>query len=121
MHMSDWSSAVCSSDLRYLTKIKHKETRTLASCCSESRMILPLPRKTSQTAQVARLTRLRNTNLTPPELCRLLVTLALPETIRQLPMKRLAKPIYEIGRAHVCTPVTNTPRECRLLMDTKQQ
>src|SRR3546814_7496806 len=25
----------------------------------------------------------------------------------------------EIGRAHVCTPVTNTPPECRLLIDNK--
>src|SRR3546814_9000284 len=29
--------------------------------------------------------------------------------------------VYEIGRAHVCTPVTNAHLVCRLLLDKKHQ
>src|SRR3546814_4639734 len=45
------------------------------------------------------------------------------DELAELLLTRNIKPeieIFEIGRAHVCTPVTNAHLVCRLLLETKQ-
>src|SRR3546814_7186027 len=37
-----------------------------------------------------------------------------------LDVAALAAPLPQIGRAHVCTPVTNAHHVCRLLLETKK-
>src|SRR3546814_7769223 len=105
MRISDWSSDVCSSDLEGLAAVavpvRLKSGRTVAAlnCSSLTR-------------------RLDNDN-TLQQRAALLQRAAqrVSEAVQMIPSLGAS----QIGRAHVCTPVTNAHLLCRLLLEKKKQ
>src|SRR3546814_6809369 len=90
MRISDWSSDVCSSDLSL----------------PRPPPPIPLPLSSPRVAKAAGWSFARSAKDTPPmEVAGLYVE------------SRGFRPRHEIGRAHVCTPVTNAQLVCRLLLD----
>src|SRR3546814_5056553 len=97
MRISDWSSDVCSSDLRIgiagTNVIEEGHRRRYAKLFSLV--------STPTTATICRIAWAINSDLgrSRPSICRSLV---------------------KIGRAHVCTPVTNAHLVCRLLLEQQK-
>src|SRR3546814_10225953 len=91
MRISDWSSDVCSSDLKRV----YWSDRTPASGVRST----------------------ANTDFCPitPKYC----VIYQHWNVRQLSCRRASSGSIEIGRAHVCTQVTNAHIVCRHLLETK--
>src|SRR3546814_3221094 len=116
MRISDWSSDVCSSDLFIAAPAASarnwpKDARNAAIA------VLGLTRLAQQDAAAAEAlldTLAAPLALSAEQVTRVRYQLALWSAASYDPgaAKRLAG---EIGRAHVCTPVTNAPPVCRLL------
>src|SRR3546814_7052700 len=97
MRISDWSSDVCSSDLR-------EYHRLLADTRTQSRELDRRPSLTgcrAITAWLSSSASARSSGGPPPHASRSNLTLE------------------KIGRAHVLTPVTNAPVVCRTLHEKK--
>src|SRR3546814_8125416 len=92
MRISDWSSDVCSSDLPDMR---------MRSDIGVAKLIGRQMQRTGMIEEDER-----------PDHA------ALPKGQNALDGKAAAK-IGQIGRAHVCTPVTNAQLVCRLLLETK--
>src|SRR3546814_1971854 len=118
MRISDWSSDVCSSDLF------NREGRVL-------RVLLQAEAAARMTPQDILNLRVRNAEgqMVPFSAFTEVSWEAGPPSVQRyngypaMTISGNAAPGYssgEIGRAHVCTPVTNAHLVCRLLLETKQ-
>src|SRR3546814_4922394 len=100
MRISDWSSDVCSSDLE-------SEQRTLASGpkCNKY-LLMSRPRASGE----------RRLDSFDRAILRIL------QRDNKTPQREIAGAVNlsEIGRAHVCTPVTNAHLVCSLLLEKKK-
>src|SRR3546814_6035424 len=109
MRISDWSSDVCSSDLAAISGL---DDQRLPHRIGEIGDEADAPRRIAAQAHLARQARKAPEHLT-----------------EHAPAVRLAHDkvgarldrFGEIGRAHVCTTVTNAHLVCRLLLVTKQK
>src|SRR3546814_7256900 len=126
MRISDWSSDVCSSDLA-----------ALRSCDGRSRWALPLyeprlhsrrrRRRGADAALSGRPCRRRGQGAArrhdPPPQQRPAGRRCPVDPPRGSERRAgvAARIMLEIGRAHVCTPVTNAQLVCRLVLETKNE
>src|SRR3546814_5656786 len=101
MRISDWSSDVCSSDLTRRTS-SISTRRNAASCRSRGRLREGAESYAKDLGQ----------RYSP---VRLMCSHPNGET-----WASRSGSIWEIGRAHVCTPVTNAHLVCRLLLEKKK-
>src|SRR3546814_3012360 len=118
MRISDWSSDVCSSDLCCGQWVEHmreagftvevRNTNNLNPV--KARLGVPYGKGSCHTAEVGGY--VVEGHVPADDVKRLLA--------RQLEAKGLVVPgmPLEFGGAHVCTPVTNAPLVCRLVLET---
>src|SRR3546814_6667525 len=116
MRISDWSSDVCSSDLLLQARRLAGEAVELAVAGKDARR--PSDRQAAQEAAqkvmgVGRKGEARCI-VEPPN--------AQTEMARDAALHRRHHLVKDkIGRAHVCTPVTNAHLVCRLMLEKKQK
>src|SRR3546814_4189351 len=110
MRISDWSSDVCSSDLKG------------RSCChpphcNVDRADIPLPARRLAAIVASHVTENEVSTTTADHV----VALVLAGNHAQIAIDHIvATLVLELGRAHVCTPVTTSHLVCRLLLETTQ-
>src|SRR3546814_1588400 len=117
MRISDWSSDVCSSDLaRAKALIEKIITHAITKYNFSSVGYYEHPDLPPESVLVidqkggdASIEFAGATNRT--------FELMLDAAIRENPGKSIFFKQHQIGRAHVCTPVTNAPLVCRLLLE----
>src|SRR3546814_6349929 len=128
MRISDWSSYVCSSDLNYYKCGELKpEGSSVAEGIGQNRITANLEGapidtqfRISDAEGLAVVRRLLDEEGLCLGLSSGINVAGAMALARQLgPGKRIATILcdsgFQIGRAHVCTPVTNAPHVCRLL------
>src|SRR3546814_9473231 len=115
MRISDWSSDVCSSDL--LPPLRRQGRageglrglmrwlRIVAPALTQPPPSLPLPAQGEGPGRALGLLRIARCDRAPAS----------------WPHARCRRLPSQIGRAHVCTPVTNAHLVCRPLLDKKKQ
>src|SRR3546814_7265170 len=99
MRISDWSSDVCSSDLAVRYNTFTDCTKRASSALESSSGPQPMSTTSSQICAPS--------------------TRPMPTTDSALNAWLHATVRIQIGRAHVCTPVTNAHHVCRLLLEKK--
>src|SRR3546814_2366230 len=122
VRISDWSSDVCSSDLSRFsvgTKTLSKKSSEVSWACRPNLSSLrPLANPSMPSSSTS-----SEKASVPPEGSVFATTTTRSHWI-PLVMK-VFEPLTtqppEIGRAHVCTPVTNAHLVCRLLLEKKQK
>src|SRR3546814_3504308 len=122
MRISDWSSDVCSSDLRAI-KIQEKGGSIQQAMrwsgehwCSLFNHGLYLGRHAARWQGRV----VRQSALPPRQAAtRLLFRPAMSDFTD--PFDQIVEAPFEIGRANVCTPVTNAHLVCRLLLEQKNK
>src|SRR3546814_6498337 len=119
MRISDWSSDVCSSDLRD-PKLDVEDREALKQSWVDRAAALGFDGKGLVAAAEAR------AGIAQPDSALERGYCAIVEAIdgARNRVGALLRPhdplVAQIGRAHVCTPVTNAHLDCRLLLDKKQ-
>src|SRR3546814_10243207 len=108
MRISDWSSDVCSSDLL--------AAAVQISACRHSRGTV---RRPAMTRWYVAQTQAQGEERARLNLERQGFRTYLPRYRRE--RRHARRRDVEIGRAHVCTPVTNAHLVCRLLLETKKK
>src|SRR3546814_9985111 len=109
MRISDWSSDVCSSDLRGNAPARCRLARHRGAGGRGSRRPVGCGPPAHATAAVAR----------DGRCLAVLRSRGRRNALRHLPRHPVLPP-EQIGRAHLSTPVTNAPLVCRLLLDKKK-
>src|SRR3546814_10528960 len=119
MRISDWSSDVCSSDLvtgaikpvavlRELLPAFHEPISAQMGIGAHAGL---LRHRLDHRPAAARRRLAEQCRIALHRRCEV-ARGSRPELVQRLPC--------EIGRAHVCTPVTNAPLVCRLILETKK-
>src|SRR3546814_3514982 len=116
MRISDWSSDVCSSDLQLATRLDRLILLIVLHFGDRG----GIAQRIEQAFQLARnLALLGDSNS-----LRLILEFVFPFVETEEGIAGLAGPTIlhdrKIGRAHVCTPVTNAQLVCRLLLAQKK-
>src|SRR3546814_6776700 len=111
MRISDWSSDVCSSDLGLPTKTEQSDLyQAVYGRNGDTPMPVIAARSPVDAFDAA------------IEACRIAVQFMTPVMLlTDGYIANAAEPWAEIGRAHVCTPVTNAHLVCRLLLEKKKK
>src|SRR3546814_3622016 len=129
MRISDWSSDVCSSDLTYaMWWIR----ASIQEFILRSWSLVKMGTTAAQKKLFFNLRRMKNNleafedgDLTPEHLTKIATDLGVTEEEVTSMNRRMAMggdtSLNEIGRAHVCTPVTNAHLVCRLLLEHKNK
>src|SRR3546814_5422021 len=124
MRISDWSSDVCSSDLfkaAFSDDVLLDLSGPAANDETELEHIVPLPRPA---VPLTRAVVIENAQFAHGVDCQrgyLVSEFTALQLDDQLRHAARLSPKVEIGRAHVCTPVTHAQLVCRLLLEKKKQ
>src|SRR3546814_5500693 len=118
MRISDWSSDVCSSDLYGIKPFRytrmHRQTVIIRAPASFVQMTLWPEFEELSSALTAHLDEITT------KIIREEVHEATQDADEIREPRQLRRGL-QIGRAHVCTPVTNAHLVCRLLLDKKKK
>src|SRR3546814_9764743 len=119
MRISDWSSDVCSSDLTLGVGCSIVNPATAIGFVSQGLVILPFrPRiEFEYLLYTPSFRALSQTALRFIEIMTVVRDEMVAAGTFGEPPVGPGAPTAEIGSAHVCTPVTNAPLVCRLLLD----
>src|SRR3546814_5301535 len=114
MRISDWSSDVCSSDLKGLVASGQRLGGSCGVACE-------VPWRKVVTPHGPRVEHRRSTGRTA-----MATRLGAPRSAAAPDQSDMAEAatradLAKIGRAHVCTPVTNAHLVCRLLLEKKKK
>src|SRR3546814_4621382 len=123
MRISDWSSAVCSSDLAATTEQEDiNATIAITGSAQDSHIAFTSTPALPQDEVLNRLLFGSSPeNLSATEAIPLAAALnPLRGGGRGLNPLGTLRPATAIGRTHACTPVTNTPLVCLLLLEKKK-
>src|SRR3546814_4323408 len=117
MRISDWSSDVCSSDLRQ-HHVRLEEVAVLGG------RALHVERREAARVPAAEALQIVEPEPLRPQGCagraaENVILFGDGWDVYDLPQLRLV--LVEIGREHVCTPVTNAHLVCRLLLEKKKK
>src|SRR3546814_4880591 len=135
MRSSDWSSDVCSSDLRTYLMVYADPTQPDAYSRAQRRLLdlrgrlrrpveIPYSHASMQTDEqrdfkkddyLAAVRRAKE-YIAAGDLMQVQVGQVISKPFRDAPLS-----LYQIGRAHVWTPVTNAHLVCRLLLEKKKK
>src|SRR3546814_4871207 len=116
MRISDWSSDVCSSDLVPEEIAEQSQAHDTDEAAPKPKRA-PRARRAPKSEAVADESHTMDAAILPPSISR--ADNDSGEEERPTPRKRTRRTRPEIGRAHVCTPVTNAQLVCRLLLAAK--
>src|SRR3546814_9858885 len=120
MRISDWSSDVCSSDLKaeHILCSPDRQATFKSIYAGERPAVLHKCRAGAEkVARDAETVRKMGVSGTPT----LFVDGKLVSGFQQAELEAFIEASTKIGRAHAVTPVTNAPLVCRLLLATKKQ